>query len=114
MMSEKRLPSNPIDVIRPLHVNGNGNVGVHVVAGDSMMPTVADGDAVVFARTEYAHDGNIIIAEVDGQRIIKRVVFRHDEILLKSDNPKYPTMHCQHDEVRIIGVCLKFVRDLKC
>jgi hypothetical protein len=78
------------------------------VAGDSMHPTLSDGDEIVVDAADAAgrlRDG-IYVLRVDGALLVKRLAVnpasRRLDIL--SDNPAYPGWHgCDPDGVAIIG-----------
>jgi len=94
-MSENRLPASPSEL-----ATGNAKT---TVCGDSMHPTAGNGDTVVFAKTEYVKDNDVVVVSMADELMVKRIQYKHDEILLNSDNPKYPPMHCTHEEVRVVG-----------
>jgi len=59
------------------------------VEGNSMFPAILDGD-VVFVRKEFDRiDNKIYVLDIDGETVVKRVVFKTDKIILKSDNPEW-------------------------
>lgn len=59
------------------------------VTGESMSPTISDGD-IVFVRKNYDRlDGQIYVLDIDGEMVIKRVYFDTDRITLVSDNPDW-------------------------
>ena len=67
------------------------------VDGDSMIDAhIADGDMVIAERTEFARDGDIVIAEVDGEFTMKYFKKEGSRIWLEPANkdfkPIYPTM----------------------
>ncbi len=64
------------------------------VAGDSMMPTLADGDDILVDRADAAdrmRDG-IYVLRVDDELIVKRLALSPAErrFTIRSDNPAYP------------------------
>lgn len=64
------------------------------VAGDSMMPTLADGDDILVDRADAAdrmRDG-IYVLRVDDELIVKRLALNPTErrFTIRSDNPAYP------------------------
>ncbi len=65
------------------------------VDGDSMIEAhIADGDMVIAERTEHARDGQIVIAEVDGEFTMKYFRKEGDKMWLEPANkhfkPIYP------------------------
>jgi len=99
----KKIPRvNPSDLIA---------VEVH---GDSMSPTLQEGDKVI--AKIYIGDGLdipnrkiVIVANQDGELLVKRLMKKDGLILLTSDNPNYPPIIPQ--EARIIAVALKLIRE---
>ena len=97
---------------------GKFSVQVH---GDSMEPTLHDGDFVVFKT--YVGDGSdipngkiVVVRNIGGELIVKRLVRVDGVMMLTSDNPKYPPIppeRAQEDELRIVGVAIKIVREIE-
>jgi phage repressor protein C with HTH and peptisase S24 domain len=61
------------------------------VVGDSMEPTLSDGDlALVHLAEQRLKDGAAYVIEVGGELRVKRIARRLDgSVLVKSDNPRY-------------------------
>lgn len=76
-----------------LRRNSRHLAGVHVV-GDSMLPTLTDGDVVLVdlsAQNEPLRDA-IYVLRIDDCLYVKRLTMRTDgSILVSSDNKHYPT-----------------------
>jgi len=70
-----------------------GKCVVVSVKGDSMTPTLADGDLVLVDRTEQPIRNMQIYAFVDpdGNAMVKRFELGEDQLIIRSDNPAYPT-----------------------
>lgn len=61
------------------------------VAGDSMLPTLADGDAILVDRGDRRGvSGAIHVVRHDGLLLVKRLVRGAGGVELFSDNPDYP------------------------
>ncbi len=78
-----------------------------VVDGDSMEPTLNDGEPVVFVKGFIKGDGIYVLA-VNGELFVKRLEFNRILNVLRiiSDNPKYPPTELKsdmQDSVRILG-----------
>lgn len=79
------------------------------IKGDSMQPTICNGDTVIVKRQDDANHGDIVIALVNGDNATcKRLVKYTDGISLISLNPSYEPMvfskkEIQEKPVRIIG-----------
>lgn len=76
------------------------------VRGDSMSPTLRDGDIVVVARDPTAID-DVCVIDVRGELLVKRVhraIGRSGRIQILSDNNAYPPIEVgPDDDVRVIG-----------
>jgi len=82
------------------------------VDGDSMIDAhIADGDMVIAERTEFAKDGQIVIAEVDGEFTMKYFRKEGSKVWLEPANkdfsPIYPTTDLQIRAV-VRGVIRKY------
>lgn len=102
------LPSNPEDffVVR--------------VKGDSMLPKVADGDAVLVRKQSDVESGEIAVVLIDGEdATIKRVYKSEQGITLVADNPSvYPPRFYSNEEIASLPVIIqgkaeKRIGDLK-
>jgi len=70
---------------------GGGRDGLSVIAvrGDSMLPTLADGDEILVDRHdagEALRDG-VYVLRVDGVLLVKRLVREREGLAVRSDNP---------------------------
>jgi repressor LexA len=94
---------------------GKFSVQVH---GDSMEPTLHDGDFVVFKT--YVGDGSdipngkvVVVRNHHGELIVKRLTRINGLIVLTSDNPKYPPIppeQSETEEWRIVGVAVEAIK----
>lgn len=73
--------------------------------GDSMMPTLHDGDMVIIDRSQRSvRDQDAIWALTVGEiAMIKRLRVKADRVLLLSDNDRVPPDEATHDEINIVG-----------
>lgn len=82
------------------------------VDGDSMIDAhIADGDLVIAERADTAKDGQIIIAEVDGEFTMKYFRKRGSKVWLEPANKKFKPIYPEHDlQIRAIvkGVIRKY------
>lgn len=81
------------------------------VDGDSMRDAgIVEGDIAVIDRSLDPHDGDIIVAYIDGEFTIKRLDTTHREegyIELHPANPAYSTIRIDNpDEFRVWGVII--------
>jgi|GEM_PF-1481518 len=83
----------------------------HPVEGDSMEPTIFAGDlAMIDAGVEALH-GDVVLASIDGNLTLKRLVKMRGRIWLESDNKKYdPIILYAEIENIICGVMLISIR----
>ncbi|GGB86941.1 hypothetical protein GCM10011494_01570 [Novosphingobium endophyticum] len=79
-------------------------LSVIVVTGDSMEPTLRDGDEILVDRTMRAlHDG-IHVVRLGESLLVKRIeTGRGGRLVLLSDNPAYRPIDCGPEEVQVIG-----------
>lgn len=77
------------------------------VSGDSMAPTLADGDVVVVDSSQRAvRDDAIYALQYGGSLYIKRVQMGFGKILVISDNPAYRTLElpeAETDRLVVLG-----------
>lgn len=63
------------------------------VQGDSMEGAeIFDGDILVVDKSVPARHGHIVVAFVDGLRLVKRLYRRGGRMALEAENPSYPTL----------------------
>lgn len=72
-----------------------------IAVGESMSPTIIPGDMLICRPGEEWEDGNVVSANLEDTDMIKRI-FRAEDggIDLKSDNPKFNTIHVTEQELR--------------
>ena len=83
------------------------------VEGDSMQGAeIFDGDILVVDRSVRARHGHIVVAFVNGERLVKRLHRRAGRVDLVAENPSYPTLEIQEGmELEVWGVVVgKFKR----
>ncbi|NMM93524.1 LexA family protein [Bifidobacterium oedipodis] len=69
----------------------DNNLYAMMVSGDSMASGgIRNGDVLVVDRARDAHDGDAVIAVLDGELAIKRLRHINGRMLLHADNPQYP------------------------
>jgi DNA polymerase V len=83
------------------------------IEGDSMQGAgIYCGDLVIVDRSLDAVHGDIVIAALNTEPVCKRLHKQGDDVILKSENPKYPSRHVMEgDELTIWGVVKYSVRD---
>ncbi|MET0307413.1 MAG: S24 family peptidase [Sphingomonas sp.] len=75
------------------------------VEGDSMSPTLEDGDEILVDRDVRRVDprGGVFVLRLDGELIVKRLRTAVGGIEVVSDNPVYPARVVPMREVEVIG-----------
>lgn len=72
------------------------------VSGDSMSPTVKDGDLVVCGVDGWQGDG-LYVYLAQNFPCVKRLILLPDGYQIMNDNQIYPTWSCKTDEIEIVG-----------
>ena len=103
--------SSRLDV--PSSMLGTGDYYALEVAGDSMIDEgIMDGDMVVIQRTDQAHNGEIVVALVDGFDVtLKRFRKQGDSIALEPANRNYETRIFNRDQVAVQGRLVGLLRN---
>lgn len=74
------------------------------VVGDSMEPTLRDGDEILVDRTPRARRDGIHVIRVDGALLVKRLeTGRPGVLVLRSDNRLYDPIELPVSEAEVIG-----------
>lgn len=84
------------------------------VEGDSMTGTGIDrGDLLVVDRSLTAGSEDVIVAIVDGEFTLKRLVLRDGRVFLRPENPRHRTIEITEDmEFQVWGRVTKVVHEL--
>lgn len=104
---ERRLDINEYLVRNPI------STFFFPVQGDSMEGgQIFDGDVLVVDRSVKASHGSVVVAFVDGERLVKRLWNRGGRVALVAENPAYPPLEIREgSELVIWGVVIgKFRR----
>ncbi len=99
-------------VVVPAQLRGSRPCYVLGVKGDSMMEAgILDGDWVVVEQRSHAHDGEIVVALVDGaEATLKRIEQRPGEVVLHPANAALKSMRYDPNRVTIQGVVIGQMR----
>lgn len=90
--------------------DGDPNCFALRVRGDSMIGAgILDGDKVVIRPQDTADDGQIVVARLEDEATVKRLLRRDGSILLMPENPAYPPI--DGTEAEIIGLVKAVVRE---
>lgn len=80
------------------------------VSGDSMIDEgIREGDLVIVERGREPGNGDIVVAEVDGEWTMKYYRKQGRQIVLEAANPRYPLIRPQTD-LRIGGIVTAVIR----
>ena len=75
-----------------------------VVAGDSMEPTLRDGDEILVDRSPLAWRDGIHVVRAGDALLVKRLdTGRPGTLALVSDNPAYRVIELPPEDVQVIG-----------
>lgn len=82
------------------------------ICGDSMQGAgIYDGDLAVVDRSIEPAHGHIVVALLNTEPVCKRLSKRGHQVILLSENPKYPARYVlEGDELSIWGVITSTVR----
>ncbi len=85
------------------------------VKGDSMTGAgIHDKDIIVVDRSNEPTDGSIVVAVVDGELTVKRLVQRSSSVELHAENPKYqPIRFKEGQELTIFGVVTSSIHNVR-
>lgn len=80
------------------------------VTGDSMTGAgIMEGDLVIVEKGRNPKNGDIVVAEVDGDWTMKYFSRRGRNVILEAANPKYPSISPK-TELKLAGVVTSVVR----
>lgn len=97
----------PFSYIKPIPVpksytrRWGDNLKVIMAVGESMSPTIIPGDMLVCSPGEAWESGQVVSVNYDDTDMVKRIYATADGgIDLRSDNPKFETIHVSPEEIR--------------
>ena len=81
------------------------------VRGDSMQGArIFDGDLAI-VEPRAPKPGDIVVAVIDGETTLKRLVKQKEKYFLRAENPKYPEL-VPTDELKVQGVVVGVYRPI--
>lgn len=86
-----------------------------VCKGDSMLPSIKDGDLVAIRQQPMVENGEIAAVRIGDEATLKRVYLKKSQIILQPENPEYEPIVLFGEEindVKIIGKAVGLCRGL--
>jgi DNA polymerase V len=84
------------------------------VEGDSMIGEIHPEDRLIIDRSLEPHHKDVVIACVDGEMLVKRLMVEEGRYFLVAENPQYPSIELNGDrEVIIWGVATHSIHRLR-
>lgn len=102
-----------LDLNEHLLKNPNSTFFVRV-SGDSMIDAgIHPGDLLVVDRSLPPSSGRIVVAVINGESTVKRLVREHGKLLLMPENPTYPAIEVRDETMFMIwGVVTNVIHSL--
>ncbi len=99
----------------PGWLRGQGPCYALEVRGDSLREAgILDGDRVVVEQRDWARDGELVVALIDGaEATLKRIEQRPGEVVLHPANAAYAPLRYRPEQVRIQGVVVGLLRSYR-
>ena len=95
----------------PEHLTSRGENYVLKVRGDSMVDDgILDGDLVIIARRERADNGEMVVANVNGEVTLKRLYLEGSRVRLQPANSMMSPIYAAANEVAVQGVVVGLMR----
>ena len=95
----------------PEHLTTRGDNYVLKVRGDSMVEDgILDGDLVIIARREEAHNGDMVVANVSGEVTLKRLYREGERVRLQPANSMMGPIYAAARDVAVQGIVVGLMR----
>ncbi len=95
----------------PQHLTARGENYVLKVRGDSMVDDgILDGDLVIIARRERADNGEMVVANVNGEVTLKRIYQEGERVRLQPANSMMSPIYASARDVAVQGVVVGLMR----
>ncbi|GAB1669232.1 S24 family peptidase [Mannheimia haemolytica] len=102
-----------MDTLNRLGINENNGV-VFWASGNSMAPTIDDGDQLLIDRNKQEiTDGKIYVIQHRGTMWVKRIRWGFDEVFLVSDNEDYEPISIKYEDadgLQVVGQVVNVVK----
>lgn len=82
------------------------------VRGQSMIEdNIQEGDVIVIEKREYAHNGQTVVAMINGEQVtLKKFFIESDGIRLQPANPDMQPIILKNQDVQILGIVTGVIR----
>jgi len=95
----------------PEHLTSRGENYVLKVRGDSMVEDgILDGDLVIISRRERADNGEMVVANVNGEVTLKRIYQEGERVRLQPANSMMNPIYAPARDVAVQGVVVGLMR----
>ena len=95
----------------PEHLTTRGENYVLKVRGDSMIDDgISDGDLVIISRREQAYNGEMVVANVNGEVTLKRIYREGERVRLQPANATMSPIFAPARDVAVQGVVVGLMR----
>lgn len=95
----------------PAHLTSRGDNYVLKVRGDSMVDDgILDGDLVIIARRQRADNGEMVVANVNGEVTLKRLYQEGERVRLQPANSLMSPIYAAARDVAVQGVVVGLMR----
>lgn len=89
-----------------------GDVAIVTARGDSMQPTIADGDELLVDQSDrIIGSGGLFVARIDDMLVVKRLTRDGKHVVVASDNPAWARLIVP--SIQVIGRVVRLTRRLK-
>lgn len=78
--------------------------------GDSMSPTLLDGDLVLIRKQPEVDPGQIAAVNIEGETTLKHIYPQEEGILLVADNPAYRPIFASGEQIIVHGLAVGYTR----
>ena len=97
----------------PVELHKKGDFFGLKIQGDSMIEAgINEGDTVIIKKTNYADNGQIVVALIDdNEAMLKRIRRKGNSVALESANKNYETRIFGPDRVKVQGVLVSLYRN---
>lgn len=92
--------------IQDLIVKNPGETFFVKASGDSMNPTISEGDYLVVDKGPSPQSGQIILAQVNNEFTVKRYYPTKEGVKLKSDNPHFADIFITDEQAFLVCGCV--------